>query len=725
MIQCKTCHHVSAGSNEDIRVAGACPGCGDTKFAVDIEHYLDGESVFSTVPSAREPQQQALAALVEHDDPYTPLLLEAEVGTGKTLAYLVAGVFHHGSVLVATSSKNLQSQIAHKEMPRIAASYRLTHGKELTWTVLQGKNNYVCKLQVPEKVSVKDRKAKRELDNWIINEDTAFDAGSKTTHMIETLPEEVRIAFGKQIRLDKCSGATCPYADSCGYWAAKRAITDKANVVITNHSLLVAWYKGAKMQAAMPSELRRLNVIDEAHEFADNARSGLSTEVSFAAAQKELLSIITIMISLMDTQHHMTFSMDFTPYEAAMDNMVLIAQRVRRDPLVLDDLVDAAELRQTIMEAGLKLNSLYSIMREWLQMCSMKRSQVEEEDPMDDASLDDADDQQHGAALRLAFNELINTLKYSANTNATHIITLEARGQDTVIVATPASLVIGGLKLQSLEPLPDETKPLFVLTSGTLIGCGDNKIAHLEYDYGTMLSGDGGPKIVEIKSPFDYRAQSACFYPNSPKLNPKLPPSAYYPALCACVEDLLEITNGFALVLVTSYTAMNELKAGVVWPGQLICQSDYHNASEATAAYLHAADMAMDVPGSPGPVLVGAQSFWRGVSIEGPRLVQVIIPKMDFQVPTDPLVKLRGASDDNYFMNGSVQYAYTQMAQGVGRLIRTVKDYGIISILDPRLRGSKWGLLIWKRLVCSSRYTDNIDLIKQAFQKMKEKYGDG
>lgn len=746
MIKCKTCMAVSVDGAGDIDVSMACAACGDNNFEVDIETYLCGSGPFSVVPGMRDAQVRAMREIVDHNNTQ-PLLLEAEVGTGKTMAYLVAGVFGRQSVLVATSSKNLQNQIAEKEMPKIAAAYKLTTGKDLFWTVIKGKKNYICKRMVPQKVKSQAREAKKALDTWLAAEDVRLQNGEKLTHLFESMPEIARREFQRTTSVDVCT-ASCQFANSCGYRKAKDAEANGATVVITNHHLLIAWYRAARFQeATLPPQLRHLVVIDEAHEFAEAARDGLGISVSMRTIRNTVTLMIMAVQTMIDEYGTSTPSVfNPTQFDAAVDELLTFARLVRREAVMVDKLTDRDSFVSAItkiaggMQACLssaKIVGRVNGLTDAAAVAYISRFCAADEEDVDAAAQDEegAEDDVLDRTLRNTINDmerLASTLALGDALTSGYIVSMVADKEDTIITCSPTNLSIGGFKMESQSVhLPNAPSPtgeypsMFVLTSGTLLGCGSDRTVHLRYDYTNMLFNQGEePKIVEIKSPFDYKNQMACYYPKDGNMHPSVArsnPEKYYSTVVEHTEDVLKITDGFALILVTSYSAMNEIKSRIKWNGVIVAQNDYESAGAATDEYVKLAKSARRDK-SAGPVLIGVQSFWRGVSIEGNLLVNVVIPKMDFQVPTDPIVEVRGKLDSNYFQNGSVQYAYTQMTQGVGRLIRTKSDYGIVSIFDARLKGSKWGETIWRRLAVSKRYTSDLDLIEKTYNEMRRFY---
>ena len=636
------------------------------------------DAAVTAVGGTRRDGQDAMAQAVrrsivsgEH------LAVQAGTGTGKSLAYLVPAIRHaverDTTVVVSTATIALQRQLVDRDLPRLAKALKPLLGRAPTFAILKGRRNYLClhklhgngddvdesdQLFDPFAISALGRTVKR-IHEW--SSDTA--TGDRD-ELVPGVPESAWRQVSVSAR--ECLGASrCPVGDDC-FAEKARAEAGRADVVVTNHALLAI--DALEGRPVLPEH--DVVIVDEAHELVDRitgvATAELTTSAVTAAARR--------CGKLVD--------------QAVADRLVEAGEGLA---LVLEDLPPGRWESLPRAAAG-----VLTAVRDAAVSCKQSLGGERREDPegaagrkVAQASLDEVAD----TAFRL-----LNAFDEPDAARRRDVVWLAEQGPDTARhrALRAAPLQVGGLLRERLFG-----RSTVILTSATLTlggtfdalarqwGLPPEKPAEATSDDGETGHGPvqdpEAPRWsgLDVGSPFQH-AKSGILY-----VAKRLPPpgrDGLPPAYLDEIAGLVEAAGGRTLGLFSSMRAAKQateaLRDRLDTP--LLCQGD-------DATMLLVKRFAEDEATS----LFGTLSLWQGVDVPGPSLSCVIIDRIPFPRPDDPLVAARQRAADsrggNGFLTVSATHAALLLAQGAGRLLRGTGDRGVVAVLDPRLATARYG----------------------------------
>lgn len=568
------------------------------------------------------------------------LLAEAGTGTGKTLAYLLPAVELGRRVVVSTGTKNLQEQLILKDIPLLARAL----GRTLNVAVMKGRGNYLCLLRFRSFGQAGRIGRLEEIPLYRAVEDWAPRTRSGDRGEVADLPDSVDFWREISAASENCIGQSCPDFDPC--WVTRmRQRALEADLVVVNHHLLCAdlAVKDGSYGEVIP-DYDSL-ILDEAHLLEDVATQYFGTQVSSHRIED----------LCRDVERELAAARLDAPDALAE----LEAVRHRAETLFkLLGRVGGRRLARDWMTSRVAEESSALLLRlEGLRTALLALPEKPE------ALLGHAG---RADALR---RELAFVL---AAEDEGHVYFAESRGPGVFLKATPID-VSGRLRELLFEPLRAG-----VLTSATL---------SVDGGYGYLKSRLGIDDLVTgellLPSPFDYASQAVLYVP---RRMPEPQSPAFVDRAAEEVLALLERSRGRAFVLFTSYANMNavaERIAGRVEYPLLI-------QGEAPRAVLLETFRA-----TPGAVLLATASFWQGVDVVGEQLSCVIVDKLPFASIGDPVVaarieRLRNRGE-NAFGDYQVPVAVLMLKQGLGRLIRSASDRGVLAVLDSRLLARAYG----------------------------------
>jgi len=605
------------------------------------------------------------------------LAVQAGTGTGKSLAYLVPAIRHaveRGStVIVSTATIALQRQLVDRDLPRLAKALKPLLGRAPTFAILKGRRNYLClhklhgngddvdesdQLFDPFAISALGRTVKR-IHEW--SSDTA--TGDRD-ELVPGVPESAWRQVSVSAR--ECLGASrCPVGDDC-FAEKARGEAGRADVVVTNHALLAI--DALEGRPVLPEH--DVVIVDEAHELVDRitgvATAELTTGAVTAAARR--------CGKLVD--------------QAVADRLVEAGEGLA---LVLEDLAPGRWESLPRAAAG-----VLTAVRDAAVSCKQSLGGERREDPEGaagrkaaQASLDEVAD----TAFRL-----LNAFDEPDAARRRDVVWLAEQGPDAARhrALRAAPLQVGGLLRERLFG-----RSTVILTSATLTLGGTfdalarqwglppsqlppEKLADDTDGHGPVQDPEA-PRWsgLDVGSPFQH-AKSGILY-----VAKRLPPpgrDGLPPAYLDEIAGLVDAAGGRTLGLFSSMRAAKQateaLRDRLDTP--LLCQGD-------DATMLLVKRFAEDEATS----LFGTLSLWQGVDVPGPSLSCVIIDRIPFPRPDDPLVAARQRAADsrggNGFLTVSATHAALLLAQGAGRLLRGTGDRGVVAILDPRLATARYG----------------------------------
>ncbi len=584
-------------------------------------------------------------------------IFEAGTGTGKSLAALIPAALSGKKVVVSSATIALQEQYIHKDIPLLQSILPF----DIDAQVMKGRSNYIGLRRW------KEFQLEQELDDRLVDWVNSTTTGD-LSELDFTPPADIWNEVDSDS--DDCLRNKCPEFNQCFYFEARRR-AEKADVLIVNHALLLA--DAASMGNIIPQY--DLLIVDEAQHLPEIARDAFSSAISVRGlrmlASKALKKVNAPpgLVQQMEMESDHFFS---------RLNIRFPAMKTR--------------LREPVVEGqGLRLSLL--ALKNWLSEQQFEHI-LDVEMARERAKL-------KAKALLTTTSSYINCLELLENPSKDWVVWTErgdAAGSRFEVVAAPLDVS------PFLQQLVFDKQGLeaSVWMSATLATGGPDPFAYFKREV-------GAPDLAlqsRVSSPFDYKRQALLYLPNH---LPEPNHPDYIWESSREIERLVRLSDGRAFVLFTSYNALNRsfdiLKD--VLPFECKKQGD-----------LPRKRLIDWFRSTPSAVLFGTSSFWEGVSIDGDQLSCVIIDRIPFQVPGDPVYEARCEAlkdgEGDWFQQLALPHAIMRLKQGVGRLIRTKSDRGIVSILDPRISRKQYGRLIVEclppmRVIRSLNGIDSID----------------
>ena len=601
--------------------------------------------------SARTQQLEMALAIEDAIQHNKQLVAEAGTGTGKTFAYLVPALLSGGKVIISTGTKTLQDQLFSRDLPNVRNALKVP----VTVAILKGRANYVCHYHL-ERAGLEGRFTSREEAGYspMIK---AFAANSKSGDKAELVevPENALVWQSVTSTRDNCLGQECSFYKDCFVMEARKQAL-AADVVVVNHHLFFAdvMLRDEGVTELLPSA--NTVIFDEAHQLPEVAGLFFGEDVSTS----QLLDLARDC-----TTAYITLAKDCV----ALGDAIPVLEKACKD----FRLVFQYEGSRLPVQKALALKNFESAF-EWMQTKLTDLNTVLETQAARDPMLEKC--WQRGMELSA---QLSHWLKAS---NENLVRWVEVFTQSVQLHATPLSVADGFGKQLNAQPRA------WIFTSATLAVKSD--FSHYQAQMGLQNATTG-----YWQSPFDYGNQALLYAPaNMP--DPNSP--AYTSAVAAVALPVIQASRGRAFVLCTSLKAMREIHAllkeafsenGMEYP--LLLQGDTTRTELLERFRNHG-----------NAVLVGSQSFWEGVDVRGEALSVVIIDKLPFAPPDDPVLSARidkmNAEGKNAFMEYQLPYSVITLKQGAGRLIRDENDKGVLVICDPRLITKPYGRRIWRSL---------------------------
>jgi ATP-dependent DNA helicase DinG len=650
---------------------GSVAAPGARKYDVSLHQFFSPGGVLSrTHPGYefRRGQLQMAQAVEKALQEKRHLIVEAGTGTGKTLAYLVPVIRSGKRVIISTGTKNLQEQLFHKDIPFLEQALFPAGEGKLNVCYMKGRNNYLCRKKLYDLTDQPVLSGYEEIEHY-----RAIAAWEKTTGTgdraeLASLPEASALWHKIDARADTCLGQKCSAFDRCFITEMRRKAME-SDIIIVNHHLFFADL-GIKQQAEYAPDAGILPevgavIFDEAHELEDVAGSYFGVAVSNVRFEE----LCRDVEGSLQRNHMLTSALSGmvkSLRDRAMFFFALLPQG--KDRFAFENRREFLEengeeflaLQQALRGLGSALEGIPSKPEEVFNFA--RRAQE--------------------LGVQLSF------LMESEDKNTVFWIERRRFGRDkqnVFLQATPID-VAPILKTCLFDKLD-----CAVLTSATLaVGGG--------FEYMRRRLGLEHTREVVLPSHFDYQNQAVLYVP--PDLpDPRTPQFA--PMAADCIRRLLEITRGRAFVLFTSHAQMKDVYQRLlgVLDFPLLLQGDAPKGALLEEFRL-----------TPHAVLFATSSFWQGVDVQGEQLSCVIIDRLPFAVPSDPVVAARVKSIDaeggNAFFQYQVPAAVITLKQGFGRLIRSLHDRGLLALLDNRILKKQYGKVFIESLPNYKKTTD-------------------
>jgi ATP-dependent DNA helicase DinG len=617
------------------------------------------------------------------------LLVEAGTGTGKTLAYLMPVIRSGKRVIISTGTKNLQEQLFYKDVPFLEEAL-LPSGDKLRVCYMKGRNNYLCRQKLYDLTNQPVLHGLEEINQFRMIAEWEKITANGDRAEIAGLPEATALWPKLDARAEACTGAKCKQFDRCFITEMRRRALE-SDIIIVNHHLFFADL-AVKLVAEFAPDAGILPdcgavIFDEAHELEEVAGSYFGVAVSnlrFDELARDIENTLKpkgafspgVQAASRGLRERSQFFFSLLPLGDGRFAFQGRPEFLEEHGDEYDGLIGALTRLHAEMEAlPDKPEEVFNFTRRSEELRAQLGFIMEEEDR--------------------------NTVFWIERRRS------EGRGRNdgranVFLQATPidVSQILRECLFSKLEAV--------VLTSATLAVSGG-------FEYIRKRLGFDHARELVIPSHFDYAAQAMLYLP------PDLPDprsQQFVPRASDRIRQLLEISEGRAFCLFTSYAQMREIH------NRLLGELPYPMLLQGTAPK---SALLEEFRATPNAVLFATASFWQGVDVQGEQLSCVIIDRLPFAVPNDPVVaaRIRAINEDggNAFYEYQVPAAVISLKQGFGRLIRSLNDRGVLALLDNRILRQSYGKTFLESLP-NYRRTSDLTEVQQFFSaKITKKHG--
>jgi ATP-dependent DNA helicase DinG len=623
------------------------------------------------------PQQREMAeAVASAFDAESRVLVEAATGTGKTIAYLVPAILSGKRTIVSTATKTLQEQIFFKDLPLLRKALPIA----FRGVILKGRQNYLCLWQYDAFRQDPLFRRKEDAHYWPAIEAFAESTETGDRGEIADLPDDYPTWSDLSISADACLGRDCAYYQDCFVVRARQRAAE-ADIIVVNHHLFFADLALRTRTEAELLPAYEAVVFDEAHHLEATASGYFGVQVS----NFRYLDLLGDAKRFLVREKAMTPGLQRSIADArdAVAAFFSIVQRGvderegRIEAARVFDGPDADAIRNAFRTLDTRMMSLATELQTQGALGEVGRRIVDRVEAL-------------GIDASLLVERLSDELVY----------VIEVRGRGVFLVATPVDL--GPI----FRDLLYKTASTQVFTSATLTTDG-----HFAF-YRQRMGLPASTAECTLEPVFDYMNQALLFVPNE---LPDPSDPMFVEKLAPTMRRLVQLCEGRAFLLFTSYRNMREAVRCVAphLDQTVLVQGDRSRNAllEAFREDTHS-------------VLFATSSFWEGVDVQGDALSLVIIDKLPFASPGDPVLKARlahiEANGGNGFRDYQVPSAAIALKQGFGRLIRHRDDCGIIAILDGRLTRKSYGARFLRSLP-RARRTQDIEVVERWWQARTER----
>ena len=699
---------------------------------IDIKNYFSKDGILAKEIKGfeyRQEQEEMAQYIQEAINEDKKIIVEAGTGTGKTLAYLIPAikwaVVNKKKVIIATNTINLQEQLLLKDIPLAKSIIK----DEFSYVLVKGRNNYVCKrlfneLALGKNIDIETFSIEaREQIEYILKWGNKTKTGDKAELPFEVYPDVWELV---QSTTELCLGKKCPYRKECFYMKTRMEKME-ADILISNHHVFFADLN-VRAETDFDSEyliLPRYDMVifDEAHNIESVARSYFSVEVSKISFTR-LLNRIYQRKNKRKKEKSALIRVEDTVDEKNLEDSeqyIYLLNTLKEEISILQNIGDEyfdeiRKIYETNTEAPIKksLNNFEMTKSRFLENLREKKD-IFQTKLIDFSNLmmsfnNVIDEEKDKNPEVINFNNHLKMFKAYIDSfkfinsfeddNYIYWLDINSKRTNVVLTATPLNIA------QKLSTVLFDNLDRLVFASATIVVNGS-------FDYFKKSLGLDEEDCIEaiIKSPFDYNEQMSVYIPSDIQDSENI--NAFVSDASRFILNILLKTNGKAFILFTSYTMLNQI---------------YYSISKKLKdkgfeVFLHGdkprSQLIKEFKEAENPILFGTTSFWEGVDVQGENLSNVIITKLPFLVPTDPVVsaisKKIEENDGNSFTDFQLPEAIIKFKQGVGRLIRKKTDSGNIFILDNRILKKRYGSLFINALPSQKniKILEKDDIIKE------------
>ncbi|ALQ35706.1 ATP-dependent DNA helicase [Fusobacterium hwasookii] len=677
---------------------------------VNIENYFAKDGILVKEIKGfeyRQEQEEMANSIQDAINQNTKIIIEAGTGTGKTLAYLIPAikwaVANKKKVIIATNTINLQEQLLLKDIPLAKSIIK----EEFSYVLVKGRSNYLCKrlfneLSTGRSIDIETFSMEaREQIEYILKWGNKTKTGDKAELPFEVYPDVWELV---QSTTELCLGKKCPYRKEC-FHMKTRMEKMEADILISNHHVFFADLN-VRAETDFDSEyliLPRYDMVifDEAHNIESVARSYFSVEVSKISFTR-LLNRIYQKKNKRKKEKSALIRVEDTIDEKDLEDSqqyIYLLNILKEEISILQNIGDEyfdeiRKIYETNTEAPVRksLNNFEMTKSRFLETLRDKKDIFQSKLAdfltlmMSFNNVIDEEKDKNPEVINFnnhlkMFKTYIDNFKFInsfQDDNYIYWLDINSKRTNIVLTATPLNIA------KKLSSVLFENLDRLVFASATIVANGN-------FDYFKKSLGLDEEDCIEciIKSPFNYDKQMSVYIPTDIQDSENI--NAFVTDASKFILNILLKTNGKAFILFTSYTMLNQIYYSI--SKKLI--------NKGFEVFLHGdkprSQLIKEFKEAENPILFGTTSFWEGVDVQGENLSNVIITKLPFLVPTDPVVSAisKKIEEDggNSFTDFQLPEAIIKFKQGVGRLIRKKTDSGNIFILDSRILKKRYGSL--------------------------------
>ncbi|WP_051347215.1 ATP-dependent DNA helicase [Thiomicrorhabdus chilensis] len=609
-----------------------------------IEHVMGESGALSELVEGYSPRQSQLdmahevQQLIESDE---TLLAEAGTGTGKTFAYLVPALLSGKQIIISTATKTLQEQLIQKDLPTLLKACGVKGKARL----LKGRDNYLC----PQRLEIAETTEQHSREDWkklALIRDWSEKTLQGDRAELEHVPENDAIWRKVTARLEFCQAAECLSESGCFYPKVKEQASE-AQILVVNHHLFCADLSLREQGFGELLPDADVYIFDEAHQLPDIAAQFLGFTISRGQLEELTRDIRHAQkTESPDSQEISDLCSGFDEkIKSLNDTLGKWEKRWTWEQLEKEALFQA-EMKKLINQVGFLVESLKVIVERGKQL---------------------------NAVYKRAKDIESQLAEWNASQSENKIRWIESSQARFKLNLTPLSVA------NAFSRQREQIGGAWLFTSATLS-------VRNKFDYFANRLGLAEAKTATWPSPFDYPKQGLIYHP----IGLPEPRNPDYIKICLrAAWPLLKASEGRAFMLFTSHRALQEAYAILKqhWDGKLLVQGELPKLT-----LLNQFKLCDKV------ILLGTSSFWEGVDVKGEALRLVVIDRIPFAPPDDPIVQAREAYLKEKGLNGFINFqlpeAVIAMKQGAGRLIRDTEDSGVLMLCDPRLSSKQYGTVI-------------------------------
>ena len=618
------------------------------------------------------------------------LMVQAGTGTGKSLAYLVPALVHGRKVLVATATLALQRQLVERDLPAVVPALEKVLGREITYAIYKGVGNYIC--------LAKMNSEEPDPDGEILLEASYLEKDAKRLHAWARTPgvsgdrDDAPEVDRRVWAANSLSGRECVGADSCvwgsGCFAANaKAKAQTADVVVTNHTLLAI--EIVDSHPILPE--RDAVILDEAHEFMDRTTQAVTEELTSSRVQRAAAMARKYMPG--------KFSDDFTnAADSFHDSMADYGEDVKGDFAKQGRL---EEIPQSLENPIRKIRETATAVA---QALSADDEILEPDALAERARVKGAVQEISTIAGKLLKMGESHVLWYEPTFSTLHLAPLSVSQvlrsnllTKTPVIATSATLTVGN-KFDAMAK-----------SIGFIVGDdSDEEVKDDEIDPANL-------QMLDVGSPFDFANQGMLYLP---KHLPEPSRDGTAPEVLEELGELIDAAGGRTLALFSSWRGV---EAADIYLRRVLAERPISIITQKRGDAV--APLVERFAADEKSVLLGTMSLWQGVDVPGNSCILVAIDRLPFPRPDEPVLAARSsqadASGGSGFMQVSVPRAALLLAQGAGRLIRSIDDRGVVAIMDSRIVTQRYGQTLLNSMPPLWRTNDK-ETVRNSLRRLAE-----